>query len=259
MIGRPLVVRAVLRPRHSGKLHVRIWRSGRELPAKDFGGRAVVRLSTKKVAKYVIRVEVTPTGSFTSRKKTVRTNVFLPYLAQGARGPSVQILERRLADLHYLLRGVDRFYSYDTVDAVLAFQKVNGLARTGSVTPAVWRRLQAAHVPRPLYRYGHHLEVDKTRQVLFEVDHGQVVRIVHVSTGATGNTPVGRWRIYSKVPGTLPSGMFDSNFFLRGFAIHGYPYVPPYPASHGCVRIPNWAAPILFASSYYGETIYIYY
>jgi hypothetical protein len=25
------------------------------------------------------------------------------------------------------------------------------------------------------------------------------------------------------------------------------------------VRMPNWAAPILFASSYYGETIYIYY
>jgi N-acetylmuramoyl-L-alanine amidase len=259
MIGRPLVVRAVLRPRGSGRLHVRIWRSGRELPAKDFRGHAVVRLSTKRVAKYVIRVEVTPTGSFTGRKKTVRTNVFLPYLAQGASGPSVQILERRLADLHYLLRGVDGFYSYDTVDAVLAFQKVNGLARTGRVTPAVWRRLQAAHVPSPRYRYGHHLEVDKTRQVLFEVDHGRVVRVVHVSTGATGNTPVGRWRIYSKVPGTLPSGMFDSNFFLRGFAIHGYPSVPPYPASHGCVRMPNWAAPILFASSYYGETIYIYY
>jgi PKD repeat protein len=259
MIGRPLVVRAVLKPRGAGRLHIRVWRSGRELPAKDFGGRAVVRLSTTKVAKYVIRVEVTPTGSFTGRKKTVRTNVFLPYLAPGASGPSVQILERRLVDLHYLLRGVDGYFSYDTVDAVLAFQKVNGLARTGSVTPALWRRLQAAHVPRPRYRYGHHIEVDKTRQVLFEVDHGQVVRIVHVSTGATGNTPVGRWHIYSKVPGTLPSGMFDSNFFLRGFAIHGYPSVPPYPASHGCVRMPNWAAPILFASSYYGETIYIYY
>jgi PKD repeat protein len=259
MIGRPLVVRAVLRPRGGGRMHVRVWRSGNALPAKDFGGRAVLRLSTKRVANYVIRIKVTPTGSFTGRTKTVRTNVFLPYLAQGARGPSVQILERRLAELHYLLRGVDGFYSYDTADAVLAFQKVNGLARTGRVTPAVWRRLRAAHVPRPRYRFGHHIEVDKTRQVLFEVDRGQVVRVVHVSTGATGNTPVGRWRIYSKVPGVLPSGMFDSNFFLRGFAIHGYPSVPAYPASHGCVRTPNWAAPILFGSTYYGETIYIYY
>ena len=259
MLGRPLVVRAVLRPRSSGTLHVRVWRSGHELAAKDFGGRAVVHLSTNRIASYVVRITATPTGAFVGRQKTVRTNVFLPYLADGAHGPSVRILERRLAQLHYLLRGVDSFYSYDTADAVLAFQKVNGLARTGRVTPAVWRRLQSAHAPRPRYRYGHHIEVDKSKQVLFEVDHGRVVRVVHVSTGATGNTPVGLWHIYSKVPGTLPTGMFDSNFFLRGFAIHGYPSVPTYPASHGCVRTPIWAAPILFASSYYGEPIYIYY
>ena len=259
MIGRPLVVRAVLEPRGSGTLHVRVWRSGRELRALDFGGRAAVHLSTKRVASYVVRITVTPTGAFHARQKTVRTAVFLPYLAEGAQGPSVRILERRLRELHYLLRAVDSFYSYDTKDAVVAFQKVNGLARTGRVTPTVWRRLETAHTPRPRYRFGHHIEVDKGRQVLFEVDHGQVARIVHVSTGATGNTPVGLWHVYSKVPGTLPDGMFDSSFFLRGFAIHGYPSVPSYPASHGCVRTPNWAAPILFATSYYGESIYIYY
>jgi PKD repeat protein len=258
MLGRPLVVRAVLRPRSSGTLHVRVWRSGHELPAKDFRGRAVVHLSTKRIASYVVRITVATAGTFTGRRKTLHTNVFLPYLAEGAIGPSVRILERRLAQLNYLMRGVDSFYSYDTADAVLAFQKVNGLARTGRVTPAVWHRLQTARAPRPRYRYGHHIEVDKGRQVLFEVNRARVVRVVHVSTGATGNTPIGLWHIYSKVPGTLPTGMFDSNFFLRGFAIHGYPSVPTYPASHGCVRTPNWAAPILFASSYYGEPIYIY-
>jgi len=259
MIGRPLKLRAVLRPRGSGTLRVRLWRSGRELPAKNFGDRVVLHLSTKRVAAYKVRIIVTPTGTFSGRKKTIRTSVFLPYLAEGAHGPSVQILERRLAQLHYLLRGVDGFYAYDTADAVLAFQKVNGLERTARVTPSVWRSLQVAHTPWPRYRFAHHIEVDKARQVLFEVNHGRVVRIVHVSTGATGNTPAGAWHIYSKVPGTLASGMFDSNFFLRGFAIHGYPSVPSYPASHGCVRTPNWAAPILFASSYYGETVYIYY
>jgi len=258
MLGRPLVVRAVLRPRNAGPLRVRVWKSGRELPAKDFHGRVVLHLSTKRVASYVVRIMAAPSGAFKGRQTTVRTNVFLPYLTEGARGPSVRILERRLAELRYLLRSVDSFYSYDTVDAVLAFQKVNGLARTGRVTPAVWRRLQSAHAPLPRYRFGHHIEVDKGRQVLFEVDHGRVVRVVHVSTGATGNTPIGRWHVYSKIPGTLPTGMFDSSFFLRGFAIHGYPSVPTYPASHGCVRTPNWAAPILFASSYYGEPIYIY-
>ena len=47
-------------------------------------------------------------------------------------------------------------------------------------------------------------------------------------------------------------------YFLRGFAIHGYPSVPTYPASHGCVRVPMWIAPRLFADRPYGQTIYVY-
>ena len=237
---------------------VRVWRSGHKLRPHRFGDRARFRLNTHHVGDYVIRITVAPSGVFSARSTTVRTSVYLPYLALGSRGRSVRILERRLAELHYALRGVDGYYAYDTYDAVLAFQKVNGMPRTGRVSPAVWRRLQTAHVPWPRHRTGHHIEVDKSRQVLFEVQGGQVVRIVPVSTGATGNTPVGRWHVYSKVPGYLPSGMFYSSFFLRGFAIHGYASVPPYPASHGCVRIPIWEAPSLFASNSYGETIYIY-
>jgi hypothetical protein len=259
MIGRALKLRAKLRPSGSGTMKIRIWRSGHELGAATFGDHAKLKLSTRRVAKYKVRIIVTPAAPYSPRTKTVHASVFLPYLGLGARGPSVRILERRLAQLHYTTRGVDGFYSYDTADAVMAFQKLNGLARTGRVTPDVWRRLQSARTPLARYRSGHHFEVNKTKQVLFEVNRGRVVRIVHVSTGATGNTPIGAWRIYSKVPGTLPTGMFDSNFFLRGFAIHGYPSVPSYPASHGCVRVPNWVAPILFASSYYGEAVYIYY
>jgi PKD repeat protein len=259
-IGQPLVLRAALRPRGSGTLSIRVWRGGRELRKRTFAGRAALRLSTGKVADYVVRVTVEPSGTYRGRTTTVRSSILLPYLSIGSRGPSVRILERRLAELRYALRSVDTFYSYDTSDAVLAFQKVHGTARTGRVNRAFWHRLQTARVPRPRYTGGgHHIEVDKTRQVLFEVNRGQVVRVVHVSTGATGNTPVGRWHVYSKVPGYLPTGMFYSSFFLRGFAIHGYPSVPSYPASHGCVRIPMWVAPSLFASNSYGETIYVYY
>jgi PKD repeat protein len=258
-LGSRLVLRAALRPKGSGTIKLRIWRSGHALPAKTFGDRARVRLSTKRVGEYSVRITVTPAGTFTARRMTFRTSVYLPYLWPGARGPSVRMLERRLAQLHYALRGVDGYYSYDTADAVLAFQKVNDMPRTGRVNPTLWRRLRTAHVPWPRYRGGHHLEVDKSRQVLFEVDGGEVIRVVHASTGATGNTPVGRWHVYSKVAGFLPSGMFYSSFFLRGFAIHGYASVPPYPASHGCVRIPMWVAPSLFASNSYGESVYVYY
>jgi hypothetical protein len=260
MLGQRLVLNAKLRPRGSGTLRVRIWRSGHELRARRFSDRATLRLSTGRVADYVVRITVTPNGAYRGRKKTFRSSVFVPYLSQGARGPSVRILERRLAQLRYALRGVDTYYAYDTADAVLAFQKVNGMTRTGRVTPALWRRLQHAHVPFARYRGPYrHIEVDKTRQVLFQVVGGRVARVVHVSTGATGNTPVGRWHVYSKVPGFLPSGMYYSSFFVGAFAIHGYHSVPAYPASHGCVRIPMWIAPTIFASNDYGEAVYIHY
>ena len=258
MIERPLVFRAVVRPAGAGTISLRIWHDGHELAPRTFGGRVSLRLSTSRAGDYVVRIAVVPVGAFAARTSTARSSVYLPFLSLGARGRSVRILERRLADLHYALRGVDGFYASDTYDAVLAFQKVNGIARTGRVGPGLWRRLRTAHVPWPRYRRGHHIEVDKRRQVLFEVNGARVIRVVHASTGATGNTPVGRWHVYSKVPGFLPSGMFFSSFFVRGFAIHGYASVPPYPASHGCVRIPMWVAPSLFASNSYGETVYVY-
>jgi N-acetylmuramoyl-L-alanine amidase len=257
MIGHRLRLRATLRPRGAGTLHLRVWRSGRELRSRTFGGRGVVSLSTARAADYRIRIEVAPSGAFLARKTTVRASVY-PYLSLGSHGPSVRILERRLAQLRYALRGIDTYYAYDTYDAVLAFQKVHGLARTGRANPTFWRRLRTAQVPQPRYRRGHHLEVDKSRQVLFEVDGGRVVRVVHVSTGATGNTPAGRWHVYSKVVG-WSWVLWYPLYFLRGFAIHGYPSVPPYPASHGCVRTPMWIAPTLFASNSYGESVYVYY
>ena len=259
MLGERLVLRAKLEPRGSGALEIRIWRSGRELRTRVFADRATVRLGTGRVAAYVVRITVTPNGSYQGRRNTFRSNVVLPHLSQGARGPTVRILERRLAKLRYAISGVNTYYSYDTGDAVLAFQKMNDMTRTGRVTPALWRRLQTAHAPLARYRGPYrHIEVDKTRQVLFQVVGGRVVRVVHVSTGATGNTPVGRWHIYSKVPGFLPNGMYDSSFFLGAFAIHGFYSVPAYPASHGCVRMPMWIAPTIFASNDYGETVYIY-
>jgi lipoprotein-anchoring transpeptidase ErfK/SrfK len=84
------------------------------------------------------------------------------------------------------------------------------------------------------------------------------MRVVHVSTGATGNTPVGRWRIYRKTPGTNSLSMYYSMYFLRGFATHGYPSVPTWPASHGCVRLPNWFAPGLYHRWGLGDRIWVF-
>jgi len=71
-----------------------------------------------------------------------------------------------------------------------------------------------------------------------------VTLIVPVSTGATGNTPDRDLPRLQQGPGGAV--MYYSNYFIGGFAIHGYVDVPPYPASHGCVRVPMWIATHLY-------------
>jgi lipoprotein-anchoring transpeptidase ErfK/SrfK len=165
-------------------------------------------------------------------------------------------VQRRLVELRYALPAVDGVYGLTTSQAVLAFQKVEGLPRSGRVDARTWRRLLAARIPRARHP-GTHLEVSKGRQVLFAVVRGRVSLVVHVSTGATGNTPLGHWRIYRKVTG-WDWVLWYPMYFLRGFAVHGYPEVPAYPASHGCVRVPMWVAPRLFREHGYGRSVYIY-
>jgi len=152
---------------------------------------------------------------------------------------------------------IDYVGGLDDLDAVTAFQKLHGLPRTGTVDARVWRELQRAEIPRARYP-GDHVEVSKGRQVLFLVRNGKVALVVPVSTGATGNTPLGHWRVYSRVPGYNAKAMYYSSFFVGGFAIHGYASVPPYPASHGCVRIPLWVAYRVFSLIDYGTAVYIY-
>jgi hypothetical protein len=187
--------------------------------------------------------------------RTLRVQVVSPALGPGSHGPSVRLLERRLLELHYAVEA-DGSYGDDDVEAIYAFQKVEGLARTGTVDAALWRRLLAAHVPRARYG-GDHVEIDKTRQVLFVVRHGRVALVVATSTGASGNTPLGLWHVYRKVPG-YDWVLYYPNYFLRGFAIHGYPDVPPYPASHGCARIPMWVAQRVYAQVPDGSVVYVY-
>jgi lipoprotein-anchoring transpeptidase ErfK/SrfK len=162
-----------------------------------------------------------------------------------------------LHDLHYALGHIDGYYGQDDYDAVIAFQKLHGLARTGRVDARFWQELQGASIPQARYP-GDHVEVSKGRQVLFVVRDGKVALIVPVSTGATGNTPLGHWRVYSRVPGFNAKEMYFSSFFVGGFAIHGYHSVPPYPASHGCVRIPLWVAVRVYSLIDYGTAVYIY-
>jgi peptidoglycan hydrolase-like protein with peptidoglycan-binding domain len=254
--GRPLAFAARVRPAGSGTLHVRVWKAGKLVVDRTRSGVIRAKLDTSKSVQFRASVQLRPAAGFTATSTRSSVTVFDPLLQLGSRGAGVRALEEKLAAMHYALRSVDGAFGTDTYEAVLAFQKVHGLPRTGRVDGSIWQRIATATTPRARYG-GNHVEVDKARQVLFEVRNGKVVLAVHVSTGATGNTPIGRWQVYRRVTG-FDWVLYYPTYFLRGFAIHGYPDVPPYPASHGCVRVPMWIAQRLYAMDQYGDSVYVY-
>jgi lipoprotein-anchoring transpeptidase ErfK/SrfK len=83
-----------------------------------------------------------------------------------------------------------------------------------------------------------------------------------VSSGAGGITPVGAFSIKWKALATStwlgPAILYRTMTFAGNVAIHGFSSVPAYPASHGCVRIPIWAADWLYRRSVVGERVFVY-
>jgi peptidoglycan hydrolase-like protein with peptidoglycan-binding domain len=172
-------------------------------------------------------------------------------LSSGSKGALVSYLETRLTALHYPCGPLDGVYDHRTSDAVMAFQKVERLSRTGTVNAQVWEKLATAGIPQPkLTGTGDRCEVDLTRQVLFMVSGDEVTEVVHVSTGKLG-TRTGHFSIGAKYEGwvkcvTLDGKMYYPSYVVSKTAIHGFESVPPYPASHGCVRVPVWTAEGLY-------------
>jgi peptidoglycan hydrolase-like protein with peptidoglycan-binding domain len=174
----------------------------------------------------------------TVRSKRVRVDVMTPSVSSPT---IVRLLQRGLAKLHY---AVSRSGVFDdsTARAVMAWRKVNGQARVYTASQGLVRRvLDGKGAFKPKYpRDGRHVEADLSRQVLALINRrGKVHRVYHTSTGAPATpTVIGRFKTYRKSPGTNAKGMVHSSYFIRGYAIHGYPSVPAYNASHGCLRVP---------------------
>ena len=153
---------------------------------------------------------------------------------------SIRALQRRLARLGYVV-GERGSFDARTARAVLAFRKVTNMARTTNASVEVMRALARGKgtfkVRFP--QHGRHIEGDLSRQVIALISGGKAQRIYHTSSGAPATpTVLGSFKVYLKTPGTNAKGMVDSAYFIRGYATHGYPSVPIYPASHGCFRLP---------------------
>jgi lipoprotein-anchoring transpeptidase ErfK/SrfK len=198
-----------------------------------------------------------------------------PVLRLGSRGSAVTALQQRLIALHYFdVAAADGVFGQNTYHAVIAFQKVQGLTRDGVAGPATWAKLAKPYVPAPRYKMATaSLEVNLSKQVIYYVRGGTIQRIIDASTGsgawyysqgrwARAITPTGRFRIYWRYPGGWQPGplgsMYRPNYFYGGYAVHGMTSVPPYPASHGCVRMTVPTMDRMWSSLWVGMPVAIY-
>lgn len=195
-------------------------------------------------------------------------------LELGSEGPAVEALEQRLQRLHFDPGPVDGSFDGATEHAVMAFEKLNGMAKTGRVDPFVWAALESYEEPEPLMPDGgaRRIEIDLERQLLFAYEGGEAILITHISSGSQipycqngscGNavTPVGAHRFMWRVNGwrTARLGrLYNPVYFTAyGIAVHGSGSVPTHPASHGCVRIPMHIAEYFPSLVEQGDPVYV--
>jgi lipoprotein-anchoring transpeptidase ErfK/SrfK len=183
-----------------------------------------------------------------------------PNLGRGAKNSSVKLFNHLLLRQGYYTTHGKR-YGSKTGFAVMAFRKVNGMKRTYNASPGIFRKLAAGkgsfHLHYP--GKGKHVEVDISKQVMVLANHGKPQYTFHVSTGAPATPTIrGHYHFYMRQPGFNSEGMYYSVYWHGGYAIHGYHSVPPYPASHGCVRNPIPESKFIYNWVSLGMSIYTY-
>jgi peptidoglycan hydrolase-like protein with peptidoglycan-binding domain len=173
-------------------------------------------------------------------------------------------LQNRLSALGYWLGQPDSGYGTLTQQAVMAFQKAEGLGRDGIAGPETLGRLAAAGRPTGRSTSGNLIEIDLTRQLLLVIENGQVKWAFNTSTGTSSTpTPQGTYAIERQIDGYRRSELgllYRPKYFVGGVAIHGSTSVPGYPASHACTRLTNSAMDLLWSSGVaeIGTTVWTY-
>jgi lipoprotein-anchoring transpeptidase ErfK/SrfK len=183
-------------------------------------------------------------------------------LKLGAKGKAVVWLQRRLRELGYRPGKIDGQYGGTTLAAVWAFQKVNGIKPTSTITRRTWRALEQPKAPKVLAPNGRptRAEVNLTQQIMTLYVDGELKLISHMSSGSgipycettvwegkeqrfcgSARTPTGTYKTTWRRSGWHKSylgELYNPIFFNGGIAFHGALSVPLHPASHGCVRLP---------------------
>jgi hypothetical protein len=251
-VGGRIKAKGRIRPFVPGqKVELRIARKGkvirkRHIPIKPIAhsnqGRFRIR-SGKLIKPGPYRVTALHKGTPQqdgNRKVAKPLGIHYPDLDPGASSSKVKIFTRLLRhEGYYTPRS--RLYGSGVGRAVLAYRKVNRMARTENATAGIFHTLAKGkgsfHLKYP--GRGFHVEVDISRQVMVIANKGKAQYTIPASTGAPATpTILGRYHVYNKTAGYNSEGMYYSSYWHNGYAIHGFDPVPTYNASHGCVRIP---------------------
>ena len=193
----------------------------------------------------------------------------------GAKGRAAKIKEAEqiLSNLGYWITKVDGKSDDSTRQGIIAFQKVEGLKRTGVLNDKVLTALRLAERPVARHAGEAHVEIDISKQVIFLVnDEGIVTNVLSTSTGngeryfSEGKwqravTPRGTFKIQRQIKGVrkAPLGtIYNPSYFNGGIAIHGSNSIPVTAASHGCARIPRFADKEFVNMVKVGMPVYVY-
>jgi hypothetical protein len=158
----------------------------------------------------------------------------------GATGSFVALIQQKLAAVHVYIpqSGV---YDEKTGLAIDAYHRLLGHGTSQGLDGLTVSELLAGRGAFKV-RYpgdGKHVEGNLGSQLLALVNGSKVYAIYPISSGKPSTpTILGRFHVYMRTPGYLPDGMYYSDFFTGGYAIHGFDPAPDYPASHGCMRLP---------------------
>jgi peptidoglycan hydrolase-like protein with peptidoglycan-binding domain len=202
-------------------------------------------------------------------------------LAEGASGDVVAAYQQRFADLHFDPGPIDGNFGPAMTYAVHALQKIMGVPISGTITEAERAALETFQYPQPYHPDAepNRTEIDVTGQVLTLFENYQPILITTVSTASgesycydtpkdnptqriceVATTPSGRYTYYFFYNGWhegVLGELYNPYYFNKGIAVHGYESVPPYPASHGCARIPMHIAEYFHNLVHEGDPVYV--
>jgi hypothetical protein len=224
-------------------------------------GHFRIRLASPATGGLVISVSHAASPKVRAFKAQRSVAVLDEHIGFGSTGRFVQLIQQRLAALHVYVRQTG-VYDSGTGLAIDAYHR---LLRWGTSQRLDGRTISflldgfgAFKVRFP--HHGRHAEGNLSLQLLALADGRKVDAIYPISSGKPSTpTILGDYRVYSRVPGYLPDGMYYSNFFIRGYAIHGYSPAPDYPASHGCMRLPIADAISVYDWLALGDWVDVYY